>query len=168
MNLRQTLGALEQGLATATGYLVSPLALATRLYVGWVFVKSGWLKVSDWEQTLSLFETEYRVPLLAPHAAAYAGAAGELVFGALVILGLAGRASALGLFAVNAMAFISYRHVLLQDGFEAAVGQHLLWGFMLLTLAVHGPGRWALDDVLAGRNGAGAARVRRGSPPVTG
>ena len=162
MKAPQALGAIEQGLARAAACLVAPLALATRLYVGWVFVKSGWLKVSDWEQTLSLFETEYHVPLLPPHAAAYAGAGGELVFGALVMLGLAGRAGALGLFAVNAMAFISYRHVLLQDGFEAAVGQHVLWGFMLLTLAVHGPGRWSLDGLLAGRGGAGGPGIRPG------
>ena len=157
MNPRQALLALEQGLATAAGHLAAPFALATRGYVGWVFVKSGWLKVSDWP--LSLFESEYHVPLLPPHAAAYAGAAGELVFGTLVILGLASRASALGLFAVNAMAFISYRHVLLQDGFEAAVGQHVLWGFMLLTLAVYGPGRWSLDGLLAARIRAGASSV---------
>jgi putative oxidoreductase len=166
MNLPQPLGSLEQGLATLAGYLVAPFALATRLYVGWVFVTSGWLKVSDWGQTLSLFETEYHVPLLPPHAAAYAGAGGELVFGALVMLGLVGRAGALGLFTVNAMAFISYRHVLLQDGFEAAVGQHALWGFMLLTLVVHGPGRWSLDGVLAGRGrgcrAAGLAASRAG------
>jgi putative oxidoreductase len=151
MNPRQRLGALEQGLANLAGQLVAPFTLGTRLYVGWVFVKSGWLKVSDWEQTLSLFETEYHVPLLPPHLAAYAGAGGELMFGALVLLGLFGRTAALGLFAVNALAFISYRHVLLQDGFEAAVGQHVLWGFMLLTLAVVGPGRWSLDALLAGR-----------------
>jgi len=151
MNLWQQLGAFEQRLAALAGHLAAPLALATRLYVGWVFVKSGWLKVSDWEQTLSLFETEYHVPLLPPHLAAYAGAGGELAFGALVILGLVGRAGALGLFAVNAMAFISYRHVLLQEGFEAAAGQHVLWGFMLLTLAVYGPGRWSLDGLLADR-----------------
>jgi putative oxidoreductase len=158
MKLRQTLAALEPGLATLAGHLAAPLALATRLYVGWVFVKSGWLKVSDWPQTLSLFETEYRVPLLPPHAAAYAGAGGELVFGALVIAGLLGRTGALGLFAVNAMAFISYRHVLLADGFEAALGQHVLWGFILLTLAVHGPGRWSLDR-LGGALGGGALRA---------
>ena len=156
MDLRQTLGTVERGLATAAGHLAAPFALATRLYVGWVFLKSGWLKVSDWGQTLSLFETEYRVPLLQPHLAAYAGAAGELLFGALVVAGLAGRASALGLFAVNLMAFVSYRHVLLQDGFEAAVGQHELWGFMLLVLAVYGPGRWSLDGLLGARSGAGA------------
>jgi putative oxidoreductase len=158
MNPLEKLGALEQRLGTPACHLVAPLALATRLYAGWVFVKSGWLKVSDWQQTLSLFETEYHVPLLPPHAAAYAGAAGELVFGALVILGLAGRTSALGLTAVNAMAFISYRHVLLQDGFEAAAGQHLLWGFMLLVLAVYGPGRWSLDGLL-GVGGGSRGRI---------
>jgi len=157
MNVRQQPAALEQRLATLAGPLAAPFALATRLYVGWVFVKSGALKVGDWGQTLSLFETEYHVPLLPPQLAAYAGAGGELLFGALVILGLVGRGAALGLFAVNALAFISYRHVLLQDGFEAAVGQHVLWGFMLLLLAVHGPGRWSLDGLLAGP-GRGAAR----------
>ena len=155
MNPRQRLDALELGLANLAGRLVAPFTLGTRLYAGWVFVKSGWLKVSGWEQTLSLFETEYHVPLLPPHMAAYAGAGGELLFGTLVIFGLVGRTAALGLFAVNAMAFIAYRHVLLQDGFEAAVGQHILWGFMLLTLAVLGPGRWSLDERLAGR-GRGA------------
>ncbi len=163
MNMRQTLGTLEQALAAVAAHLVAPLALGTRLYAGWVFVKSGWLKVSDWPQTLSLFESEYHVPLLPPHAAAYAGAGGELVFGTLVILGLAGRASAVGLFAVNALAFISYRHVLLQDGFEAAVGQHVLWGFMLLMLVVHGPGGWSLDRLLAGGRGAGLAGIRAGA-----
>jgi putative oxidoreductase len=148
MNPRQTLNALEGGLAAAAGCLAAPLQFATRLWVGWVFLKSGWLKVGDWSQTLALFETEYRVPLLSPHAAAYAGAGGELVFGSLVILGLAGRAGALGLFAVNLMAFISYRHVLLGEGFEAALGQHVLWGFMLLVLVVHGPGSWSLDRLL--------------------
>ena len=153
---------VERALATVACHLVAPFELATRLYVGWVFVKSGWLKVSDWPQTLALFETEYRVPLLPPHLAAYLGAGGELFFGALLIVGLAGRASALGLLAVNALAVISYRHVLLQDGFEAAIGQHVLWGFMLVVLAVHGPGRWSLDGLLArpGRDAAtGAPRA---------
>jgi putative oxidoreductase len=150
MNPRQMPAALEQGLGTVACHLVAPLQLAIRLYVGWAFVKSGWLKVSDWSQTLSLFESEYHVPLLPPHLAAYVGAGGELVFGTLVLAGLLGRAGALGLFAVNAMAVISYRHVLLQDGFEAAIGQHVLWGFMLLTLVVHGPGRWSLDGLVAG------------------
>ncbi len=135
--------------------LQSPFALLIRLYVSWVFLKSGWLKLSDWAQTLALFESEYRVPLLPPHAAAVAGTAGELVFSVLVILGLWGRLSAIGLFAVNALAVVSYSHVLLQEGFEAAIGQHYLWGFMLLVIIVYGPGALSIDGLLA----------RRSSPP---
>ena len=134
--------------------LYSPFALATRLYVSWVFLHSGWLKISAWDQTLSLFEDEYRVPLLAPHVAAVVGSFGELFFPILVILGLAGRLGALGLFAVNAMAVISYSHVLFQEGFEAAIGQHYLWGFMLLMLAFKGPGAFSVDRLLARRCGA--------------
>jgi putative oxidoreductase len=132
--------------------LQSPFALLVRIYVGWVFLKSGWLKISDWGQTLSLFESEYHVPLLPPHAAAVAGTAGELVFSVLVILGVWGRLSAIGLFAVNALAVISYAHVLYQEGFEAAIGQHYLWGFMLLVLIFYGPGALSVDGVLARRS----------------
>jgi uncharacterized membrane protein YphA (DoxX/SURF4 family) len=46
---------------------------------------------------------------------------------------------------------ISYAHVLLTEGFEAAVGQHYLWGFALLVLAVFGPGRVSLDHLFASR-----------------
>jgi len=128
---------------------LSPLlALLTRLYVSWVFLKSGWLKVSDWESTQFLFSEEYRVPLLPPDVAAVLGAAGELLFPALLIIGLCGRLSALGLQAVNILAVVAYAHVLLQEGFEAAIAQHYLWGFMLLYLIVHGPGSWSLDGWL--------------------
>jgi len=133
--------------------LASPFALATRLYVSWQFLKSGYLKISSWETTLSLFRDEYHVPLLPPGLAAVVGTFGELFFPVLVFAGLFGRLSALGLFAVNAMAVISYRHVLLTEGFEAALGQHVLWGFMLLTIAIHGPGKWSADYALRRRLG---------------
>lgn len=120
-------------------------ALATRLYVSWVFLKSGWLKITAWDQTVSLFEIEYHVPLLSPTVAAVLGTFGELFFPLLLIVGLAGRFAAVGLFAVNLLAVVSYSHVLYQEGFEAAIGQHYLWGFMLAMLAIHGPGSWSLD-----------------------
>lgn len=138
-------------LARVLDHFQGLFALGTRLYVSWVFLKSGWLKISDWEQTLSLFQDEYRVPLLPPALAAVAGTFGELFFPILLILGLAGRLGAVGLFAVNAMAVISYAHVLYQEGFEAAIGQHYLWGFMLLMLAFYGPGSISADRLLAGR-----------------
>ena len=138
-------------------HLRTLVLLATRFYVGWQFWKSGWLKVSSWSTTLGLFRTEYHVPLLPPPVAAVTGAGGELFFPALLFLGLFSRVGALGAFFVNAMAVISYRQVLLADGYEAALGQHVLWGFMLLILAVFGPGRFALDTWLGRRL---AARCR--------
>ena len=134
--------------------LAAPFALATRLYVSWQFLKSGYLKISSWDSTLSLFRDEYHVPLLSPGLAAVVGTFGELFFPVLLILGLFGRLSAVGLFAVNAMAVVSYAHVLLSEGFEAAVGQHILWGFMLAVLAVYGPGAWSLDRVRGSRSAA--------------
>jgi putative oxidoreductase len=129
------------------GNLESLLLLATRVWVSSEFLQSGWLKITSWQNTVFLFENEYRVPLLPPGLAAVAGTAGELVLPVLLIAGVAGRLSAAGLFAVNVMAVVSYAHVLLTEGFEAAVGQHYLWGFALLVLAVFGPGRLSVDHV---------------------
>lgn len=141
--------------ARLLGNLESLLLLAARLWVSWEFLKSGWLKITSWQNTVFLFQNEYRVPLLPPGLAAVAGTAGELVFPILLIAGAAGRLSAAGLFAVNVMAVVSYAHVLLTEGFEAAVGQHYLWGFALLVLAVFGPGRLSVDH-LAGPSLAAA------------
>jgi putative oxidoreductase len=142
------LAGAHAALARLLDHLRSLVLLATRFYVGWQFWKSGWLKVSSWSSTLGLFRTEYHVPLLPPPVAAVTGAGGELFFPALLFVGLFSRVGALGAFFVNAMAVISYRQVLLAEGYEAALGQHVLWGFMLLILAVFGPGRFALDSWL--------------------
>ena len=137
------------GLLATMGNALQPLlALGLRWYVSWQFLKSGWLKATNWQQTVELFNSEYHVPLLPPTLAAVTGTFGELFFPVLLIVGLGGRIAPLGLFAVNAMAVISYSHVLFQEGFEAAVGQHVLWGLMLIVLAVYGQGAIALDRVL--------------------
>ena len=125
---------------------LQPLALlAARLYVTDVFWRSGWLKLTSWDSTLDLFRDEYHVPLLPPDVAAIAGTFGELFFPALLVLGLFGRIGALGTFLVNAMAVISYSNVLLAEGYEAALGNHILWGALLLGLIVFGPGTISLD-----------------------
>jgi putative oxidoreductase len=129
----------------------SAMLLAMRFYVGWQFWKSGLLKVTSWSSTLDLFRSEYHVPLLPPPVAAVTGAGGELFFPALLFVGLFSRVGALGAFFVNTVAVISYRQVLLAEGSEAALAQHVLWGFMLLVLAVFGPGKIALDSLLESR-----------------
>ncbi len=133
------------------GSLASPLLLAIRFYVPWQFFKSGLVKLQGWDSTLYLFREEYHVPLLPPVAAAVAGTTGEILFPVLLAAGLLTRYSAIGLSAVNVMAVVSYAHVLLSEGFEAALGQHYLWGSLLLVLAVFGPGRWSMDEFLRRR-----------------
>ncbi|MFG0607228.1 DoxX family protein [Vibrio mimicus] len=119
------------------------LLLMCRLWVGWVFWQSGWIKISSWDSTLYLFELEYQVPLLPWQWAAYFGTAAELGLPLLLIPGLLGRLSAFALFAVNAIAVISYP-VLWEQGFT----DHQLWGMMLLTVMVWGSGRYSLDHWL--------------------
>jgi putative oxidoreductase len=144
---------------------LQPLALlAARIYVTDVFWRSGWLKLTNWESTLDLFRTEYHTPVLPPELAAVAGTFGELFFPALLVLGFFGRFGAIGVFAVNAMAVISYSDVLLAEGYEAALGNHILWGALLAGLIVFGPGRISVDAWLERRS---AARCRPLAPAMT-
>lgn len=144
---------------------LQPLALlAARLYVAKIFIWSGWLKLTAWDQTVDLFTTEYHVPLLPPAPAAMLGTFGELFFPTLLVLGLFGRIGALGTFLVNAMAVISYSHVLFGEGFEAAIGQHILWGSLTLGLMLFGPGAISLDHLI---ERWAAARYRPLAPLTT-
>jgi len=136
---------LHARLANGLDYLQSLLLLGTRLWVSWQFLKSGWLKLTTWDVTIELFRSEYAVPLLSPTLAAVLGTFGELFFPALLILGLFTRVAAPGLFIVNAMAVVSYWHVIGAEGYEAALAQHVLWGFMLAVIAVYGAGGVSLD-----------------------
>jgi putative oxidoreductase len=135
-------------LAGGLDHLQSLFLLGTRLWVSWQFLKSGWLKLTTWDTTLELFNSEYQVPVLPPAVAAVAGTFGELFFPLLLVLGLFTRAGALGLFAVNVMAVVSYWHVLGGEGFEAALGQHVLWGFMLGLITIFGAGRISIDALI--------------------
>lgn len=142
-------------------HLRSWLLAATRLWVSWQFLKSGWLKLSDWGSTVELFTSEYHVPLLPPVPAAVVGTFGELFFPLLLISGFFTRVGALGLFAVNVMAVVSYWHVLGAEGFEAALAQHVLWGYMLAVIVFVGGGGISIDALLEKRS---AARCRPRGP----
>ena len=137
------------GWDTLTGALdaLQPLAaLLARLYVAQVFFLSGLTKLRDWGTTVALFTDEYHVPLLSPPLAAALGTAGELVLPVLLVLGLGGRFSALGLFVVNVVAVISLSEIA-----PAALQQHVFWGSLLAALAIFGLGPWSFDRWLAPR-----------------
>ena len=120
------------------------LGLFLRLYLSWIFFKSGLTKIADWDTTVALFRDEYQVPLLAPELAAVLGTGGELVLPVLLAAGFLARPAALGLFAVNAMAVIAYPQ-LWEFSCPAAINDHKFWGLLLLVLLAFGPGRLALD-----------------------
>ena len=115
-------------------------ALAARVYLAQVFFLSGLTKVRDWDTTLLLFTEEYQVPLLSPQLAAISGTAGELVLPVLLLLGLAGRFSALGLSVVHVVAGVSLAAIA-----PAALQQHITWGVLLAALAIYGVGKWSVD-----------------------
>jgi putative oxidoreductase len=108
------------------------LALAIRFYIAYVFLRSGLTKIEDWNLTVALLENEYRVPFLPPPAAA------------LLVVGLGTRVAALALFVLNIVALISY-----PDLSDAGLEDHLLWGALMLVLAVSGPERFSLDRALS-------------------
>jgi len=134
--------------ARGLNHLQDILLAGIRLYVGWQFLKAGWLKLQSWDSTIFLFQYEYQVPLLSPTTAAVLGTLGEVVFPILLFAGLAGRLAALGLSIVNVVAVLAYAHVIFSPGFEASVADHYLWGLMLVTVMVFGPGKASLDFVL--------------------
>jgi putative oxidoreductase len=151
MTLLLKLVYLHSALARGLDFLRPVLLAGTRWFVSWQFLKSGWLKLTNWDVTLELFRSEYHVPVLPPAVAAVAGTVGELIFPMLLILGLFTRVGALGLFAVNLMAVASYWHVLGAEGSEAALAQHVLWGFMLAVIALLGAGELSIDRWLERR-----------------
>lgn len=137
-------------LASSSGdlprWMSGAVLLLARLWVASVFITSGWLKLTAWDSTLYLFESEYQVPLLPWLWAAYLGTATELLLPLFLLAGLFTRPAALLLFGFNIMAVISYP-TLWAGGFY----DHQLWGWMLLTLTIWGGGVLSFDHWLTGR-----------------
>lgn len=138
--------ALWSLLTRALDALQPAAALLARLYLAQVFFLSGLTKIRDWDTTIALFTDEYKVPLLSPALAAAMGTTGELALPVLLVLGLGGRFSALGLSVVNAVAVISLAEIA-----PAALQQHVFWGSLLAGLAIYGLGPWSLDRWAAPR-----------------
>lgn len=123
-------------------HLQAPANLAVRIFVGMDFFRSGLTKIANWDTTLALFADEYHVPFLPSNVAAAAGTFGELFFPVLLVFGLLGRFSALGLSVVNIVAVLS-----LSDIAPAALQQHQFWGTLLIGVVLWGPGMWSLDTL---------------------
>jgi putative oxidoreductase len=120
------------------------LLLVARLGVAAVFFQSGRTKVDGvlhiTDSTYSLFETDYRLPLVPPWYAAHAATYSEHLFPILLVLGLFSRIGALGLLAMTATIEIFV--------YPDAWPTHLSWAGLLLPIIALGGGDWSLDHLL--------------------
>lgn len=129
-------------------YCSSFIDLSIRVWLFKSFFFSGLLKLESWSSTLQLFRYEYKVPLLTPTLAAYLGTFIELTIPSLLLIGLFSRISTCTLFIFNVMIVISYPFLFTDQG-QAGLHQHFYWGFLMLVLVVHGPGKLSLDHLLS-------------------
>ncbi len=139
---------IMNGFSKVMNFLSPIFDLGVRLWVAYVFFKSGLTKIQSWDTTKMLFEYEYEVPLLPPEMAAYLGTAAELGLPVLLALGLVSRFTALALFLFNIVAVVSYSSFLLGEHGAAGLQQHILWGLMMLVTLFHGPGKLSIDYLL--------------------
>lgn len=138
----------------------SLVALLARIAIAGVFWKSGQTKVQGFaidliegrfelglprfaDSTIDLFRDEYRLPLLPPELAAFAGTVAEHVFPVLILIGLATRLSATALLIMTAVIQIFV--------YPGAWPTHGVWAAVFLYLMVYGPGKVSLDHLLARR-----------------
>ena len=123
------------------------LLLVARLGIASVFFLSGRTKVDGilhiTDSAYSLFETEYKLPLLSPFVAAHAATYAEHFFPILLVLGLATRFAALGLLGMTLVIEIFV--------YPDAWSTHLSWAAILLLLIAKGGGAVSLDRLIGVR-----------------
>ncbi len=124
----------------------SLIALIGRLAIGLVFWNSGRTKVDGWnifqvnDKTLFLFKEEYKLPFVPPELAALAAQIAEHALSALIIIGLATRFSALGLFVMTMVIQIFV--------YPGSYVVHGTWAAILLMLVKYGPGMFSADYLI--------------------
>ncbi|MBS0503009.1 MAG: DoxX family protein [Proteobacteria bacterium] len=122
----------------------SILLLIARLGVAGVFFMSGRTKVDGilhiTDSTYSLFETDYRIPLIPPHIAAHLATYQEHLFPILLVLGLFNRVAALGLLGMTTVIEVFV--------YPDAWPTHLSWAGLLLPIIFRGGGKFSLDHLL--------------------
>lgn len=122
----------------------SLLYLVARLGIAAVFFMSGRTKVEGFltltPGTFELFRTEYVLPLIPPHIAAYLATYAEHLFPLLLVLGLFTRGAALALLGMTLVIEIFV--------YPDAWPTHLSWAGLLLLLVARGGGAWSMDRLL--------------------
>ena len=123
------------------------VALAARVFPAIVFFQFGRSLVAGRRITdaaITLFQTEYRLPLIDPTIMANITAVALFLFPVLLVIGLAARFAAVALLVMTAV--IEYVH-------PAAWPTHGVWAACFLLVIAGGPGALSLDELIARRLG---------------
>ena len=127
----------------------SLLLLVARLGAGSIFFLSGRTKVEGWftitPGTFDLYASDYALPLIPPHIAAYAATISEHLLSVLLVLGLLTRLGAVGLLGMTLVIEIFV--------YPDAWPTHLSWAGLLLPLIAKGGGAFSLDHLLGRKLG---------------
>jgi len=121
-----------------------------RFWLGLPFLKAGLHRLGSWDAQSFLFTEIHPVPFLPAAIAAPLTTGAELVLGALLLLGLAGRFAAVGLGVMAASLFFVIGRT--SQGIEngiAVAGEQIPWMIVSIVLIVAGPGLLSLDAVIA-------------------
>lgn len=150
----QTVIRLYARVAAALSALQSPLLLAIRLYWGWQFATDGWGKLTHLSKVAEFFGT---LGLPAPGATAVLVGLVELGGGILFAAGIASRLVSLVLFVNMTMAYLSvpddrgnFFHMFSKPEDFYGASPYTYW-FAALLILILGPGRFAVDTLLAAR-----------------
>lgn len=116
--------------------LLAPITmLVARIYVAKIFWDSGVLKFEDWETTIYLFREEFKLPIISPETAATLAVYMEVGLPVLLVVGLASRMAAGGLFVMT----------LVIEFLVDSSPHHHFWMIILALIVTHGPNVLSLD-----------------------
>lgn len=133
--------------------LKSPFLVLIRVYWGWQFAQTGWGKLHNLPHVIDFFTS---LGLPAPGPTAVFISVFEFVGGILLALGLLSRITALGIVIDMTVAYITADREALATVFStdpskfAAADPFIFWAVGLVVL-IFGPGKFALDTLLAGK-----------------
>ena len=158
-------------------WILSIFLLIPRFYIALPFWNAGTARLQSWSSQEYLFQCETPVPLLPPAvaaglgieplpyldplAAAYVTVIGELTLPILVMVGLFGRLSSLGIAVMAAVIFffvggpefigVDAECFFEEENFIANFVEQVPWMIMGMMLFLTGPGKLSLDAVLTSK-----------------
>ncbi|WP_338363709.1 DoxX family protein [Candidatus Xenohaliotis californiensis] len=106
--------------------------------MGIIYFRSAFVKLNNWENTVMLFEYEYKTLLLSPAVAAFLSTSVELICPILLFIGLFTRLAVLPMLVV--VLVIQYTYLDLKE--------HYYWVILLSFLLCYGSGYFSCDRII--------------------